>query len=145
MPKPAHLTREYAARFQNQRVVDLYHLRLPYPPEVFETLLGLIRRYSTMQNHQPFDLIAELEQRHLFQTVGRWTSAPVTSRQPVENYIASFHSCSSLSRDHMPPANAAAFDQELGEAVRPWRADGLLELQTVGGVVWGTPISTPYL
>jgi len=41
-PKPAHLTAANASRFQDRSVVDLYHLRLPYPPEVFDILLDLI-------------------------------------------------------------------------------------------------------
>ncbi len=41
--KPAQLTAENAAAFQESAVVALYHLRLPYPPEVFEILSGLIR------------------------------------------------------------------------------------------------------
>src|SRR5262245_12200277 len=40
--KPAHLTPENAARFQDQDVVDVYHFRLPYTQEVFETLKALI-------------------------------------------------------------------------------------------------------
>jgi hypothetical protein len=33
---PKHLTAEHAARFQDQRVVERYHLRLPYPDETFD-------------------------------------------------------------------------------------------------------------
>lgn len=40
--RPAHLTPENAANFKQQGVVDVYHLRLPHPPSVFETLAGLI-------------------------------------------------------------------------------------------------------
>ncbi len=104
-----------------------------------EGLDGLIRRYSTMGNYEPFDLIDQLERRQLFRVVGRRETAPVVSRQSVEDYIASFHSRSSLSRDHMPPADADAFDQHLRDLVRPWAIGGRLELWTVGGVVWGAP------
>jgi len=257
-PKPAHLTAANASRFQDRSVVDLYHLRLPYPPEVFDILLDLItdepctvldagagtgelarrlaervdrvdavdvsaamiargqalpgadqprlrwivgpiedvplqppyalimagdsvhwmdwdvvfprfaemcsppgfvaivhraelsppwqdgvtrliQQYSTMRDYEPFDLIEQLEQRSLFRIVGRRETAPVTSRQSIADYIASFHSRSSLSRDHMPAADADAFDQQLRTLVQPWSADGLLELRTVGGVVWGRP------
>jgi SAM-dependent methyltransferase len=40
--KPSHLTDEHAARFQDQRVVEVYPLRAPYPPEVFDILVDLI-------------------------------------------------------------------------------------------------------
>jgi SAM-dependent methyltransferase len=257
-PKPAHLTAANAARFQDRSVVDLYHLRLPYPPEAFDILLDLItdeprmvldvgtgtgelarqlaervdcvdavdvsaamiardqtlpggdqprlrwiegaiedaplrppyalimagdsihwmdwdvvfprfaevcslygfvalvhrteldspwqdgvtrliQQYSTMRDYEPFDLIEQLERRCLFQTVGRRETTPVTSRQSVEDYIASFHSRSSLSRDHMQAVDANAFDQQLRTLVEPWSTDGLFELRTVGGVVWGRP------
>src|SRR6476469_3743745 len=36
--RPAHLTRENAARFQDQSVVDNYPLRLPYPPAIVDRL-----------------------------------------------------------------------------------------------------------
>lgn len=40
--RPAHLTAENAARFQDHSVVDRYHLRLPYPPTIFDILVELI-------------------------------------------------------------------------------------------------------
>src|SRR5579863_987216 len=40
--KPSHLTEEHAARFQNQHVVEVYPLRSPYPPELFDILLTLV-------------------------------------------------------------------------------------------------------
>ncbi len=39
----------------------------------------------------------------------------------------------------MPAADANAFDRQLRTLVEPWSTDGLLELQTVGSVVWGKP------
>jgi 2-polyprenyl-3-methyl-5-hydroxy-6-metoxy-1,4-benzoquinol methylase len=42
MSKPAHLTDENAAAFQQQSVVNHYHLRLPYPDETFTFLADLI-------------------------------------------------------------------------------------------------------
>lgn len=41
-PKPDFLGPEYAMRFQNQSVVDRYHLRPSYPPETFRILSDLI-------------------------------------------------------------------------------------------------------
>jgi SAM-dependent methyltransferase len=40
--RPSHLTPENAARFQEPGVVDVYHLRLPHPPEVFTQLAELL-------------------------------------------------------------------------------------------------------
>ena len=92
-----------------------------------------------MQNYQPFDLIAELEKRDLFQRMGERETAPITSTQSIDDYIASFHSRSSLSLDHMPAPDAAAFDRQLRDLVSSWSKEGMLELQTVGSIVWGKP------
>src|SRR5215469_1937405 len=40
--RPASLGEKFAARFQDQSVVDRYHLRLTYPPELFHLLSTLI-------------------------------------------------------------------------------------------------------
>jgi len=41
-PKPKHLGPEYAAAFKDKSLVEVYHLRPPYPPEVFDILVSLI-------------------------------------------------------------------------------------------------------
>ncbi len=40
--RPESLGEQYAARFQNQSVVDRYHLRPTYPPEIFTLLNALV-------------------------------------------------------------------------------------------------------
>jgi SAM-dependent methyltransferase len=40
-PRPWHVAREYAEQFQDQSVVDVYHLRPHYPEETFRLLAGL--------------------------------------------------------------------------------------------------------
>lgn len=42
MIKPPQLNDQNAARFQQQSIVDRYHLRAPYPPETFDILESLI-------------------------------------------------------------------------------------------------------
>lgn len=42
IPKPKHLGPDYASAFQDQSLVDVYHLRPPYSPEVFDILVSLI-------------------------------------------------------------------------------------------------------
>lgn len=42
IPRPESLGEQFAARFQDQSVVDRYHLRPMYPPETFELLHELI-------------------------------------------------------------------------------------------------------
>lgn len=42
LPKPTHLGPDYAAQFTDPSVVAAYHLRPPYPDEVFDVLADLI-------------------------------------------------------------------------------------------------------
>ena len=44
--KPKGLGPEYAGQFQDQSIADAYSTRPPYPPKVFEILLGLIKDES---------------------------------------------------------------------------------------------------
>ncbi len=106
-----------------------------------EDLGALIARYSTARFYETFDLIEELERRGLFEVVGRFTSAPRDARQSVDEYVESFHSRSSFSRETMPRADAGAFGAALRSLVAPWSNDGFVQLQTVGEIVWGYPLA----
>jgi ubiquinone/menaquinone biosynthesis C-methylase UbiE len=110
------------------------------PPSWQDGLDQLIDRYSTIRNYEAFDLIEELEKRQLFQKSGEHLTAPVTSTISIEHYIASFHSRSSLSLEHMPPADATAFDTGVRELVEPWSNEGYIQLECIGSVVWGRPL-----
>jgi SAM-dependent methyltransferase len=255
--RPAHLTAENAARFQHQSVVDRYHLRLPYPPELFDLLGGLIvdepravldvgtgtgdlarplatlaarvdaldistvmlergrslpggdapnlrwivgpaetapldppyalisageslhwmdwevalprfhraltpngvlaivyrhelptaweeelnaliRRHSTAKNFEPFNVIAELEARRLFEKRGA-QKLVAGSVQSIDDYVQSFHSRATLSRDAMAEGAADAFDHELTELIQPWSEAGKIQLQMEVLVTWGRP------
>lgn len=43
LQKPDHLAPEYGAQFQDNSVVEAYHLRQPYPAQVFDILAGLVQ------------------------------------------------------------------------------------------------------
>ncbi len=45
-PKPDHLESEYGAQFGDPSVVTAYRHRPPYPEELFEILIELLRRRS---------------------------------------------------------------------------------------------------
>ena len=113
--------------------------RTEQAPPWQQDLTALIARYSTMRFYETFDLIAELERRGLFAVAGRFATAPEESRQPIDDYIESFHSRSSLSRENMPAAAADEFDGLLRDLVTPWVTDGAVTLATVGEIVWGQP------
>jgi ubiquinone/menaquinone biosynthesis C-methylase UbiE len=107
-----------------------------------DSLKPIYRRYSTNQNYRPYDLIHHLESRGLFRSVGKWESEPIPFAQPVEDYIEGLHSMSSFSRERMDPAAAQAFDDE-ARAILQAHADagGILHIQVVGSVEWGTPLT----
>lgn len=111
----------------------------PWQPE----LDALIAELSTVQNFESYNLVEELERRHLFRAEGRHEMTPVPTRQSIDDYIDSFHSRSSLSRGAMPLADAHAFDQRLRLLVEPWSEHGMLSLETEAMVSWGVPLEEP--
>jgi ubiquinone/menaquinone biosynthesis C-methylase UbiE len=102
-------------------------------------LHNIIKHYSTNQAYQPVDLIAEIEQRHLFQRAGETFTTPISFQRPLSDYIEAFHAKSSLSRDHMTLEAAAAFDEEMTEMLTPYAQDGNITVQVFGHIVWGRP------
>jgi ubiquinone/menaquinone biosynthesis C-methylase UbiE len=107
-----------------------------------DSLKPIYSRYSTNQNYRPYDMIHHLESRSLFSSVGKWESEPIPFAQPVEDYIEGLHSMSSFARERMDPAAAQAFD-DAARAILLAHTDeqGILHMQIVGSVEWGTPLT----
>jgi predicted TPR repeat methyltransferase len=107
-----------------------------------EALTPAYRAHSTNQNYRPYHVIDELESRGLFKKVGTWRTEPVAFTLSVEEYIEYQHSRSSLSRERMSPAAAQAFDDECRAILLPDADEnGVLHMQIVGTVEWGTPLA----
>jgi ubiquinone/menaquinone biosynthesis C-methylase UbiE len=106
-----------------------------------ESLHEITRRYSTNQAYQPFDLIEELEKRHLFHKEGEKLSTPATLEQSIQDRIEAMHAQSSLSRDAMTAEMADAFAQEIEALLSPYAQNGKIIMQVVGQIVWGKPLS----
>jgi trans-aconitate methyltransferase len=104
---------------------------------------ALISEFSTVINYERYNLVEELERRHVFRAAGRHEVAPVTNLQSIDDYIDSFHSRSSLSRAVMPLANSRTFDEQLRALVEPWSEQRILTLQTEAEVSWGVPLEGP--
>lgn len=102
---------------------------------------NIVKRYSTNQAYQSVDLIAELEQRQLLHKVGEVYTIPTLFRQSPADYIEAFHATSSLSRDHMTREAAAAFDEEMREAITPYAQDNKVTVQVFAHIVWGKPLT----
>ena len=66
-----------------------------------------------------------------------------TFRQSVEDFIACQHSRATWARVAMGQALADEFDRDLEALMRPHARDGMLELELVSELVWGTPRASP--
>ena len=104
--------------------------------------LSLIREYSTNRHFEQMDLIQELVDRGHFQPIGdRWTT-PVVFSQPVADYVESFHSRQSLSKEQMGDENVKAFDTELTDVLSDFAYDqGIISFQIATRVTWGKPLA----
>ena len=107
-----------------------------------EAELSLIRKYSTNRHYEKMDLIQELVDRGHFQPIGdRWTT-PVVFSQPVADYVESFHSRQSLSKEQMGDENVIAFDTELTDVLSDFAYDqGIISFQIATRVTWGKPLA----
>jgi ubiquinone/menaquinone biosynthesis C-methylase UbiE len=102
-------------------------------------LQELINYFSTNQEYLQYDLVEELEQRHLFKPHGFLVSQPIPMKQLVEDYVQSFHSRNGFSSKRMGEKAAMAFDEEVRKIISPFLEDGQLLLSAVSTVVWGLP------
>jgi SAM-dependent methyltransferase len=104
------------------------------PPGLEEVIV----RYSRSSNYDPdFRLVDALAETGLFEPAGEVMTGPTAFRQRTEDYIEYLHSTSSLAREWMEPAEAAAFDREVAEVVAPFAIDGWLDLPVTARFTWG--------
>ena len=102
----------------------------------------LIRRYSTNRHYQQIDLIKELVDRNHLLLAGDRRTVPVGFSQTVDDYVASFHSRESMTREHMGDSNVRAFDAELSRILADFADDeGVIQFQLQTRVVWGRPLA----
>ncbi len=99
----------------------------------------LINQFSTNREYHPYDLIEELEKRHLFQRYGMIRTTPVLFTQSGEEYIQAIHSRNGFSRERMGEGAAWTFDENVREMLAPFLHNGLLTLSAFSYVVWGMP------
>lgn len=101
----------------------------------------LIRQYSTNRHFKQIDLIKELVNRGHMRLDGDRTTVPVWFTQSVDEYVESFHSRESMSREHMGASNVRAFDTELSGILADFADDkGVLQFQLQTRVAWGRPV-----
>lgn len=115
----------------------IYDGALPLPWD--NALSDLIRRSSTNQKFQPYDLLEELERRGFFTKAGEQRATPQPFMQPIDAYIESFHARNGFSRERMSQEMADTFDQELRKLLNNFCLDGTVAMQVTARVVWGRP------
>ena len=104
--------------------------------------LSLIRKYSTNRHHETIDLIQELVDRGHLHLVGDKRTAPVSFSQSLTDYVQSFHSRESMSKEHMGSENVRAFDAELSHILSDFADDdGHLSFQLEARITWGKPLT----
>jgi hypothetical protein len=110
-------------------------------PAWADDLRAIISRYSANQ-HAMVQFgrsgLLEEEKRGLFRRTGERRTAPMTVRQPTEEYIASHHARSGLATHRIGAERSAAFDAELRDLLRPY--GGMVEFEVTGQVIWGRPL-----
>lgn len=108
----------------------------PFTNELHE----IIARYSTNPFSTAYDMVTELEQRHLFKLLGEQKTAFVPVTQSLEQYVESYHARSGFSRERMTSEQADAFDHEAIAVLQKSYPDGTITFQVQGIVSWGRPL-----
>ena len=104
--------------------------------------LSLIHKYSTNRHHEAIDLIQELVDRGHLQLIGDKRTAPIDFSQSLVDYVQSFHSRESMSKEHMGDENVKAFDAELSHILSDFVDDDeCLSFQLEARITWGKPLT----
>jgi ubiquinone/menaquinone biosynthesis C-methylase UbiE len=114
--------------------------RVTDPTPWDEALLEIIGRFSTNREYRPYNLVAELEKRGLFQKEGEERTHAIAFTQASEDFIRSIHSRNGFSPERMGAA-ADAFDAEVRALLAPYGEAGMLALAITGTLVWGKPLA----
>jgi ubiquinone/menaquinone biosynthesis C-methylase UbiE len=112
---------------------------LASPTPWVDDMQALIDRYSTNREYEPYNLIAELEKRALFEQCGVKQTEAVPFQQSFDSYIESVHSRNGFSRDRMTRQAAESFDAEVRDMLGTRCPDGQVEFDVVGRIIWGWP------
>ena len=102
----------------------------------------IIPRYSTNKDFTPYDLLDELERRHLFSVVGRKRTRPQQYSMSIDRYVELFHARNGFSRERMNPTSAIAFDTEVRDVVTPFAVQNVLTFDVTTDIAWGRPPSS---
>jgi SAM-dependent methyltransferase len=116
-------------------MVGEHHQSYPWDAE----LVPILSRYSLNQECASYNVTIELERRKLFRLLGSHETPFMGFRQPIDDWVESFHARNGFSRDRMQPLAAQAFDAALRAAVLPYCPNGIVEQSIAARIVWGAP------
>lgn len=116
-------------------IVDRRFLTMPWDEE----LRGIIPRYSTNRDYEPYDVVEELEARALFQLEGGRDVDFVPFRQGADDYVEALHSANGFSRDRMSAPAAADFDREVRALLRTHGIGEAFDSGIGARIRWGRP------
>jgi SAM-dependent methyltransferase len=105
-------------------------------------LRELIREFSTNRDYVPYDTAIELEVRGLITVEGRAQTETMAYRQPIEDYVESFHSRNGFSRARLQTRRAQEFDDKLKALLGQYCREDILCLPVQTCIVWGRPIAS---
>ncbi len=109
---------------------------MPWDTEIRKVLAQFSER---RQGHRGSNAIKELEARGFFHKQGEKETAPIPFSQSLNDYIEGLHSRSGFSRERMGEQKAADLDRQIRTLLLQFQPDGILPLQVVASVTWGTP------
>jgi len=110
---------------------------LPWEGELRE----LIREFSTNRHYVPYDTVVELEARGLLIVKGRAQTETMTYRQPIEDYVESFHSRNGFSRARLQARGAQEFDDKLKALLGQYCEGDTVWLPVRARVAWARPVA----
>ena len=121
----------------NGSLALIYRRTLPMPWD--SEMRKILTHFSDRPGHRGSNAIKELEARGFFRRRGEKETAPIPFLQSIDDYIEGLHSRSSFSRERMGPQRTADLDQQVRTLLQQFHPGGILPLQVVASVTWGTP------
>lgn len=121
----------------NGSLALIYRRTLPLPWE--GEIRKILAHFSDSRGHRGANAITELEARGFFHQRGERETAPVLFSQSLDDYIEGLHARSRFSRERMGQQKAADLDGQVRALLLQFHPNGILPLQVVATVTWGTP------
>jgi len=111
-------------------------LNVDVKPRWLDELRALVPLFSTISTYEPFDMVAALDAQGTLRCTERTRHGPYEWEVSIDNYIASFHARSSLTRSRMGRPAADEFDAKLRDLLAS-ESDPLRVIFTVEVAVMG--------